>query len=109
MSSNIELPEDTEALILKNAGRLQGLVNRGYGLDPLRVIARQMDVFVDLFLTPEERVEFVHACEEAMEDLLDTAEQGADKIDEQKRQAEMNARLGTQAAGKLVIPAGVKL
>ena len=81
---------DLEKIRNRNVQKLQALGQQGAGVDTTSVMARRLDVFLELFLSEEQRVQFEYAFEVRMSESLD------------KGLAEVRAAKLTQGVGQAV-------
>lgn len=63
--------QDLEKLRQRNVQKLQAIGQQGAGVDPTSVMARRLDVFLELFLSEQQRIMFEYAFETRMAEMLD--------------------------------------
>jgi hypothetical protein len=88
--------EDLEKLRTRNAQKLDAITKQGGGIDPSSIFSTRFELFLDLFLTREQRIQYEFAFESKMEENLD-------EILKQIRMAKLTQGVG-QAASALTLP-----
>ena len=88
--------EDLEKIRARNAQKLQAVTQQGGGIDPGSIFSTRFELFLDLFLTREQRIQYEFAFETKMTENLDD-------ILKQIRMSKLTQGVG-QAASALTIP-----
>lgn len=93
--------KDLEKVLNRNKQKLTALSTMGAGIDPTGVMARRLDLFLELFLDESQRLQFEYAFETRMSEVLDGALA-------QVRAAQLTAGVGqaVQQNPGLILPNG---
>jgi hypothetical protein len=89
--------EDVNKLRERNSQKLTSLVQQNASPDGLSVIANRIELFLDLFLNKEQRIQFEYAFETRMAEALD------DML-KQIRMAKLTEGVRPQGVSKLSLP-----
>jgi hypothetical protein len=89
--------EQLEALRKRNSQKLQAVNQNGGAIDPGSIFQTRFELFIDLFLTKEQRVQYEYAFETKMSENLD-------EILKQLRVAKLTQGIGPGTAAKLSLP-----
>lgn len=88
--------EDLEKLRTRNSQKLDAITKQGGGIDPQSIFTTRFELFLELFLSREQRIQYEFAFETKMAENLD-------EILKQIRVAKLTQGVG-QAASALTLP-----